>query len=214
MKRILSFFLLPHLLIWVMIVLLVYEVILQGPYISNNLFATFVGILLIIFAHKISPWWNERINEQRKTLSDHFKVSIKSARIILYGLPARFTNAWAFRIYGLLLTLLGFYHLYTHYIYTQYLKESLSQGSNNEITLGIMLNIMMVFFFIQLWLTRPYKKILIGFGISWALVVISYILSMYVSKGFSLVCLLAFIGCCVFLVKLIKAGRNFKNRQP
>jgi hypothetical protein len=122
-------------------------------------------------------------------------------------LPARFTNVWAFRIYGLLLTLLGSYHLYT-----QYLIESSSQGLDNEITLGIMLNIMMAYFLIQLWLTRPYKKIIIGFGGSWTLMVISYILSMHVSKGFSFVCLLAFIGCCVFLVKLIKAGRNLKNR--
>jgi hypothetical protein len=208
MKRIINFVLLPHILVCGIIVLLVYEVILQGPYISDNSFAIFVGILLMIFAHKISLWWNERINEQRTSLADHFKISIKSASLILYGLPARFTDIWAFRSCGLLLTVLGFYN-----IYTRYLNESLRQGLNNDAITGIIINIFMAFALIQMWLTRPYKKIIIRFGVSWVLVVISYILSIYVSPVFSLVCIIAFISCCVYLVKLFKAYLKFKKEQ-
>jgi hypothetical protein len=199
--------LLPHLVVWGLLALFVYAVIFRGPSYIVNIIVIFVGIPLIIFAAKIAPWWNKRIDEQRKSLVDRLHISNRTARIILYGLPAKFTNAWAFRIYGFTLTILSVYHLYN-----QYLIGTFGQGMDNESATGIMLNILMAFFFVQLWLTRPFKKIIVGLGVSWFLMVISYILSMYADiEIFFLIGFIAFIGCLVYLVKVIKAERKFKR---
>jgi hypothetical protein len=202
MKRNLGSNLLPHLVVWGLCGLFVYTVILLGTSPIVNIIVICVGIPLIIFAPQIAIWWNKRIDEQRKSLIDHLNFSNRTARIILYGAPSRFTDVWAFRVYGLLLAIIGFYHLYNQY----------QMGIDREIVTGIGLNIIMAFFFVQWWLTRPYKKILVGFGVSWILGVISIIFAVYANIGiFFLVGFIAFIGYLIFTVKLIKADRAFKR---
>lgn len=209
MKRNLGSNLLPHLVIWCLCGLFVYTVILLGTSPIVNSIVICVGIPLIIFAPKIAIWWNKRIDEQRKSLIDRLNFSNRTARIILYGSPSRFTDAWAFRLYGLLLAILGFYHLYS-----QYQIGMSGQGIDNEIVTVIGLNIIMAFFFVQAWLTKPYKKILVGFGVSWILGVISIIFAVYANIGiFYFFGFIAFIGYLVFLVKWIKVERKFKSGQ-
>ncbi|UCH42317.1 MAG: hypothetical protein JSW16_05705 [Dehalococcoidales bacterium] len=208
MNRKLGSYWLPHLLFLSIVAMYVCTIIFRGSSLAISSIVLFIAICLIIFASKIALWGNELINQQRMILADRFGADSILVSVMLCVWGTRFTNAWAFRTYGFALAILSAYHLYN-----QYLIATIGYVIDNKTATDIMLNILMLFFLIQLWLTRPYKKIIVGLSVSWLLLVITFVLS----ASFDLIALapitfLAFIACGFFIVRGILAERNFKKQ--
>ena len=210
MKRIMNLFV-PHLVFWGLVTIILTSAFYRELPIAVNGIFLFLGICLIIFASKVALWWSERINEQRKSLANRFKISTNSARIILYGWWIRVPEVWVYRIFGFTISLLAAYHLYNHYSNSTYV-----QGLNNKSITGIIVNIFIIFFLIMWWLMAkgtPYRKTIVKMGVSWIIIVITYILSMSFHIAFSLITIVALLAWIYYIVKAWRAERRYKTQH-
>lgn len=204
---------LPHFVLWGIVALIILSTVYREPSAAISGIFLCIGIFFIIFASRIAFWWNESINEQRKSLASHFKIKNNSARMILYGWCTRFTESWAFRTYGFLVALLAAYH-----IYLQYSSAILGNGIDNKSINGIMINILIVFSLIRWWSIAkgtPYRRTIIKMGICWFIIVITYILSMSFNiKALALITIISFLAFIYYLIKAWNSERKYKKQYP